>query len=137
MVKCCKAVSDQRFIRAYKLVFESACNCVKAYCTKLVRALYSTSRQRFFSAHRYQIAKYDFELSNNSIDVCGLRVFCMDTLVAPLVGRDGNRFYYKFVSSIDLVLIDQQSVGKRSLHLIDIVYARKRWTTIYWRVNNF
>jgi hypothetical protein len=37
--------------------------------------------------------------------------------------------------SIDLVLIDQQSVGKRSLHLIDTVNAKKRWTTIYWRVN--
>jgi hypothetical protein len=28
-------------------------------------------------------------------------------------------------------------VGKRSLHLIDIVNAKKRWETIYWRVNNF
>jgi hypothetical protein len=32
---------------------------------------------------------------------------------------------------IDLVLIDQQSVRKRSLHLIDTVDAKKRWTTIY------
>jgi hypothetical protein len=39
------------------------------------------------------------------------------------------------VTSIDLVLIDQQSVGKRSLHLMGIVNAKKRWTTIYWRVN--
>jgi hypothetical protein len=39
------------------------------------------------------------------------------------------------VSTIDLVLIDQQSVGKRSLHLMDTVKAKKRWTTIYWRVN--
>jgi hypothetical protein len=37
--------------------------------------------------------------------------------------------------TIDLVLIDQQSVGKRSLHLINNVNAKKRWTTIYWRVN--
>jgi hypothetical protein len=36
---------------------------------------------------------------------------------------------------IDLVLIDQQSVGKRSLHLIDTVNAKKRWATIYWHVN--
>jgi hypothetical protein len=39
--------------------------------------------------------------------------------------------------TIDLVLIDQQSVGKRCLHLMDTVNAKKRWTTIYWRVNNF
>jgi hypothetical protein len=38
---------------------------------------------------------------------------------------------------IDLVLIDQQSVGKRSLHLMDTVNAKKRWTTIYCRVNKF
>jgi hypothetical protein len=38
--------------------------------------------------------------------------------------------------TIDL-LINQQSVGKRSLHLTDTVNAKKRWTTIYWRVNNF
>jgi hypothetical protein len=39
--------------------------------------------------------------------------------------------------TIDLVLIDQQSVGKRSLHLMNTVNAKKRWTTIYWRVNKF
>jgi hypothetical protein len=43
--------------------------------------------------------------------------------------------------TIDLVLIDQQSVGKRSLHLMDTVNAKKRWTTKwsskYWRVNKF
>jgi hypothetical protein len=39
--------------------------------------------------------------------------------------------------AIDLVLIDQQSARKRSLLLMDIVNAKKRWTTIYWRVNNF
>jgi hypothetical protein len=36
-----------------------------------------------------------------------------------------------------LVLIDQQSVGKRSLHLMDTVNAKKRWTTIYWRAKFF
>jgi hypothetical protein len=39
-------------------------------------------------------------------------------------------------TTIDLVLIDQQSVGKRSLHLMDTVSAKKRWTTIYI-INNF
>jgi hypothetical protein len=38
---------------------------------------------------------------------------------------------------IDLVLIDQQTEGKRSLHLIDTVDAKKRWTIIYWCVNIF
>jgi hypothetical protein len=38
---------------------------------------------------------------------------------------------------IDLVLIDQQSVGKRSLYLMDTVNAKKRWTTIYWYVKKF
>jgi hypothetical protein len=41
------------------------------------------------------------------------------------------------VGTINLVLIDQQSVGKRSLRLMDTVNAKKRWTTIYWRVKNF
>jgi hypothetical protein len=36
-----------------------------------------------------------------------------------------------------LVLIDQQSVGKRSLYLMDTVNAKTRWTNISWRVNNF
>jgi hypothetical protein len=41
------------------------------------------------------------------------------------------------VLTIDLVLIDQQSMGKRSLHLMGTVNAKERWTTIYWRVNKF
>jgi hypothetical protein len=41
------------------------------------------------------------------------------------------------ICPIDLVLIDQQSVGKRSLLLMDTVNAKKRGTTIYWRVNKF
>jgi hypothetical protein len=28
-------------------------------------------------------------------------------------------------------------MGKRSLHLMDTANAKKRWTTIYWRVNKF
>jgi hypothetical protein len=43
----------------------------------------------------------------------------------------------QWVGCIDLVLIDQQSVGKRSLHLMDTVNAEKKWTAIYWRVNKF
>jgi hypothetical protein len=43
----------------------------------------------------------------------------------------------QLVKTIDLVLIDQQSVEKRSLHLMDTVNAKKRWTTIYWHVNKF
>jgi hypothetical protein len=39
------------------------------------------------------------------------------------------------VISIDLVLIDPQSVGKRTHDLMDTVNAKKRWKTIYWRVN--
>jgi hypothetical protein len=36
-----------------------------------------------------------------------------------------------------LSIIDQQSVGKRSLYLMDTANAKKRWTTIYLLVNNF
>jgi hypothetical protein len=39
--------------------------------------------------------------------------------------------------TIDLLLKDQQSVGKRSLHLMDTVNAKKRCATIYRRVNKF
>jgi hypothetical protein len=42
--------------------------------------------------------------------------------------------YLEKAKTIDLVLTDQQSVGKRSLYLMDTVNAKKRWTTIYWRV---
>jgi hypothetical protein len=41
-----------------------------------------------------------------------------------------NSIVLQFVP-IDLVLIDQQSVGKRGLHLMDSINAKKRWTTIY------
>jgi hypothetical protein len=43
--------------------------------------------------------------------------------------------YLEKAKTIDLVLTDQQSVGKRSLYLMDTVNAKKRWTTIYWRGN--
>jgi hypothetical protein len=48
------------------------------------------------------------------------RILVHDTLLSCIVDR------------IDSVLIDQQSVGKRSLHLIDTAHAKKRWTP-----NNF
>jgi hypothetical protein len=38
---------------------------------------------------------------------------------------------------IDLVLIDPHSVGKRTHDLMDTVNAKKRWKTIYWRVNKY
>jgi hypothetical protein len=41
------------------------------------------------------------------------------------------------VNSIDLVLIDPQSVGKRTPDLMDTVNAKKRWKTICWRVNKY
>jgi hypothetical protein len=34
------------------------------------------------------------------------------------------------IVTIDLILIDIKSVGKRSLHLMDIVNAKKKWTTM-------
>jgi hypothetical protein len=55
----------------------------------------------------------------------------MPTVLVTSKTKDDN------TTTIDLVLIDQQSVGKRSLHLMDTVNAKKRWTTIYWRVHKF
>jgi hypothetical protein len=49
----------------------------------------------------------------------------------------GNRLLWEFEKTIDLVLIDQISVGRRSHLLIDTVNAKKRMTTIYWGVNKF
>jgi hypothetical protein len=40
-----------------------------------------------------------------------------------------DKSYRNSHKALDLVLIDQQSVGKRSFHLIDTVNAKKRWTT--------
>jgi hypothetical protein len=59
--------------------------------------------------------------------------------IAPVRSQGGSLVFNKiidFVLRINLVLIDQQSVGKRSLYLMDTVNAKKRWTTIHWRVNN-
>jgi hypothetical protein len=41
------------------------------------------------------------------------------------------------VLTIDLVLIDPQSVGKRTHDLMDTVNAKKIWKTICWRVNKY
>jgi hypothetical protein len=51
--------------------------------------------------------------------------------------NDDSAYSLTIILLIDLVLIDQESVGKRSLHLMDTVIAKKRWTTIYRRVNKF
>jgi hypothetical protein len=48
------------------------------------------------------------------------------------VGMSINMFI-----TIDLVLIDPQSVGKRPHDLMDTVNAKKRWKTISWRVNKY
>jgi hypothetical protein len=53
-------------------------------------------------------------------------------------GKKGAIFWHwLFGQTIDLVLIDQQSVGKGSLHLINTINAKKRWKTICWRVNKY
>jgi hypothetical protein len=52
-------------------------------------------------------------------------------------GKREIEIYFYSNQCLTLVLIDQQSVGKRTLHLMDTVNAKKRWTTIYWRVNKF
>jgi hypothetical protein len=39
--------------------------------------------------------------------------------------------------TIDLVLIDPQSVGMRTHDLMDTVNAKKRWKTICWRANKY
>jgi hypothetical protein len=41
------------------------------------------------------------------------------------------------IKTIDLVLIDPQSVGKRTHDLMDTVNAKKRWETICRRVNKY
>jgi uncharacterized protein YbbC (DUF1343 family) len=61
--------------------------------------------------------------------------------VTPVIKKRGNSNGYdmyvkekarkKYRTNIDLVLIDLQSVGKRSLHLIDTVNTKKRRTNIY------
>jgi hypothetical protein len=43
----------------------------------------------------------------------------------------------RVIKVIDLVLIDPQSVGKRTHDLMNTVNAKKRWKTIYWRVNYY
>jgi hypothetical protein len=48
-----------------------------------------------------------------------------------------NEFIHAGLQPIDLVLIHQQNVGKRSLHLVVTVNAKKRWKTIYWWINDF
>jgi hypothetical protein len=59
-----------------------------------------------------------------------------DIAVSPFTLKSFLGVIITFVcKTIDLVSIDQQRVGKRSRHLMDTVNAKKRWTTIYWRLN--
>jgi hypothetical protein len=51
--------------------------------------------------------------------------------------RTSNKFNLVDYRPIDLVFIDQQNVGKKSVRQIDTVNAKKRWKTISWRVNKF
>jgi hypothetical protein len=53
-----------------------------------------------------------------------------NTIEQPLYSPD-------MALTIDLVLIDPQSVGKRTHDLMDTVNAKKRWKTICWRVNKY
>jgi hypothetical protein len=41
-----------------------------------------------------------------------------------------NTVKFELEKTIDLVLIDQQSVGEISLHLMGTVNVKKRWMTI-------
>jgi hypothetical protein len=50
--------------------------------------------------------------------------------------RDLFRSFLLATTNIE-ILQDQQSVGKRNLDLMDTVNAKKRWTTIYYRVKKF
>jgi hypothetical protein len=62
---------------------------------------------------------------------------CLEWKLAPLAEERNGISHRISIATIDLVLIDQQSVGKRSHHLMDTVNAKMRWTRIKWRVNNF
>jgi hypothetical protein len=88
------------------------------------------------SSHRV----YHLRLQYSSLQVVMVKrghlegIFEMLLLSIRGIKRD---WYVCIVVVIDLVLIDQQSVGKRSLHLMDTINAKKRWTNIYSRVNKF
>jgi hypothetical protein len=67
-------------------------------------------------------------------------LFCLsrtshETQLRILIEKILDMTGFASITTIDLELTDQQSVGKRSRHLMDTVNAKKRWTTVYWRVN--
>jgi hypothetical protein len=62
------------------------------------------------------------------------------TAMSVEVSHQTTHFFFVLqhnVYTIDLVLIDPQSVGKRTHDLLDTVNVKKRWKTIYWRVNKY
>jgi hypothetical protein len=67
------------------------------------------------------------------IEIAGRTVNSRDSIARGLCNL---RISNKYGSvTIDLVLIDPQSVGKRTHDLMDTVNPKKIWKTIYWRVN--
>jgi hypothetical protein len=70
----------------------------------------------------------------------GIKVYIDNTIDLVLTLLVIQASFFDGISLMPRVLqglIDQQSVRKRSLHLMDTVNAKKRWTIIYWRVNKF
>jgi hypothetical protein len=58
-------------------------------------------------------------------------------LIEIVKQKSTEEFCQSIHTSVDLVFVDQKCVGKRSLHLMDTVNAKQRWTTVYWHVNKF
>jgi hypothetical protein len=56
-------------------------------------------------------------------------------MIVCVINELNNNFM--LILHIDLVLIDPQSVVKRTHDLMYTVNAKKRWKTIYWRVNKY
>jgi hypothetical protein len=89
------------------LVSAIACQRTDRGAIELLIHFISMSDLTYFEHHRHSLASFNLE----PVEESSVHRVIMDI-------------------TIDL-LIDQQSVGKRSLHLMDTVNAKKRWTTIY------
>jgi hypothetical protein len=84
--------------------------------------------QTAFSRKFYcYLGPYLFNSVNKNIDIDL-------TLYVFITAKESVTLWLK---TIDLVLIDPQSVGKRTHDLMDTVNAKKRWKTICWRVNKY
>jgi hypothetical protein len=70
-------------------------------------------------------------VKNRAIDMLATNVLHL----GPTYSRTERKI--EPVGTINLVLIDSQSVGKRTHDLMDTVNVKKRWKTIYWRVNKY